>query len=89
MRFTRLTRPGCEGDKMVKYLCAIELIADYRRDQWLAPEQIAALQWERLKRLLEHCHREVPYYRRRWRELGITPAVILNLDDYALLPVLT
>jgi phenylacetate-CoA ligase len=63
--------------------------ADYRRDQWLAPEQIAALQWERLKRLLEHCHREVPYYRRRWRELGITPADIGNLDDYAQLPVLT
>jgi phenylacetate-CoA ligase len=63
--------------------------ADYRRDQWLAPEQIAALQWERLKRLLEHCQREVPYYRRRWRELGITPADIRNLDDYAQLPVLT
>jgi phenylacetate-CoA ligase len=63
--------------------------ADYRRDQWLAPEQIAALQWERLKRLLEHCQREVPYYRRRWRELGITPADIRSLDDYAQLPVLT
>ena len=62
---------------------------EYQRDQWLAPEQIAALQWERLKLLLEHCQREVPYYRRRWRELGVTPADIRNLDDYARLPVLT
>jgi phenylacetate-CoA ligase len=61
----------------------------YRRDQWLPPEQLAALQWERLQRLLEHCYREVPYYRRRWRELGITPKDICNLDDYAALPVLT
>jgi phenylacetate-CoA ligase len=61
----------------------------YQRDQWLAPEQIAALQWQRLQRLLEHCYREVPYYRRRWRELGITPKDIRNLDDYAALPVLT
>lgn len=61
----------------------------YRREQWLAPEQIAALQWERLQRLLDHCYREVPYYRRRWRELGIAPGDIRNLDDYARLPVLT
>ncbi|MBB6188318.1 phenylacetate--CoA ligase family protein [Rhodanobacter sp. MP7CTX1] len=62
---------------------------EYRRNQWLAPEQIAALQWERLQRLLEHCEREVPFYQRRWRELGITSADIRNLDDYAQLPVLT
>jgi phenylacetate-CoA ligase len=62
---------------------------EYRHNQWLAPEQIAALQWERLQRLLEHCEREVPFYRRRWRELGITSADIRNLDDYAQLPVLT
>jgi phenylacetate-CoA ligase len=62
---------------------------EYRRNQWLAPEQIAALQWERLQRLLEHCEREVPFYQRRWRELGIISADIRNLDDYAQLPVLT
>ncbi len=64
-------------------------LADYRRDQWLSPERIAALQWDRLKRLLEHCHREVPFYQHRWKELGVTPADIRNLDDYAKLPVLT
>jgi phenylacetate-CoA ligase len=62
---------------------------DYQRDQWLNPEQIATLQWERLQRLLEHCYREVPYYRRRWRELDIAPQDIRNFDDYAKLPVLT
>lgn len=64
-------------------------LAEYQRAQWLAPEQIATMQWRRLKRLLEHCEREVPYYRRRWRELGIAVADIRNLDDYARLPVLT
>ncbi len=64
-------------------------MAEYRRDQWLTPEQIAGLQWQRLKRLLEHCEREVPYYRRRWRELGIVVADIRNMDDYARLPLLT
>lgn len=64
-------------------------LSEYRRDQWLAPERIAALQWERLKRLLEHCHREVPFYRQRWDAMGITPDDIRNLDDYARLPLLT
>src|SRR6185437_4058006 len=64
-------------------------LKDYRSAQWLAPEQIAALQWKRLKALLEHCYREVPYYRQQWRELGIVPEDIRSMDDYARLPLLT
>ena len=64
-------------------------LAEYQRAQWLSAEQIAASQWERLQRLLQHCYREVPYYRQRWRELGIVPADIRNLGDYAQLPLLT
>lgn len=84
--FRRVLFPAYESVRRRRTLAYLD---DYRRDQWLAPEQIAALQWERLKRLLEHCYREVPYYRRRWRELGIAPGDIRNLDDYARLPVLT
>ncbi|SEN38159.1 phenylacetate-CoA ligase [Luteibacter sp. UNCMF331Sha3.1] len=61
----------------------------YDRDQWLAAADIRTLQFERLKRLLDWCWREVPYYRRRWSQLGITPRDIRSLDDYAKLPVLT
>lgn len=66
----------------------LDYLAAYERDQWLSPERIAALQFGRLKRLLEHCEREVPYYRKRWRELGLKAADVRNLDDYARLPVL-
>ena len=62
---------------------------EYERSQWLSPAQLAELQWTRLKRLLEHCYREVPYYQRQWRELGITPDDIRSLEDYARLPTLT
>nr|WP_199041014.1 phenylacetate--CoA ligase family protein [Dyella sp. ASV24] len=61
----------------------------YERDQWYSPEALAALQFQRLKTLIDHCYREVPYYRRRWRELGILPEDIRSMDDYARLPVLT
>lgn len=61
----------------------------YERDQWLAAEDLAALQFERLRRLVHWCYREVPYYRHRWDALGITPFDIRKPQDIALLPVLT
>ncbi|HEY0229966.1 MAG TPA: phenylacetate--CoA ligase family protein [Dokdonella sp.] len=67
----------------------LHYLAEYEANQWLDREQVLALQWSKLKRLLEHCYREVPYYRRRWTEVGATPADIRTLDDYARLPILT
>jgi phenylacetate-CoA ligase len=61
----------------------------YEHDQWLAPEEVLALRFQRLKRLLDWCYREVPYYKRRWDALGIVPQDIRDMDDYAKLPVLT
>ena len=85
--FSRVLYPLWESGLRRRHTLAY--LADYRRDQWLAPAQVAALQWQRLKRLLEHCEREVPWYRQRWREAGIAVADIRSLDDYAQLPVLT
>ena len=85
--FQRVLFPAYESGlrrrKTLSYLAA------YEREQWLPPEQLQALQWSRLKKLLEHCYREVPYYQRQWRQLGIVPDDIRSLDDYAKLPVLT
>lgn len=67
----------------------LSFLAEYERSQWLPPEQLQALRWTKLKRLLEHCWREVPYYRRQWTELGITPEAIRTPEDFARLPVLT
>ena len=85
--FSRLLYPAYETGLRRRH--TLHYLDAYQRDQWSTPEQIAALQWKRLKQLLEHCQREVPYYRRRWRELGIEVADIRNLDDYARLPPLT
>ncbi|GAB3786472.1 phenylacetate--CoA ligase family protein [Dyella agri] len=84
--FRRVLYPAYESG--LRRRRTLAWLADYERDQWLAPEQILALQWERLQRLLQHCEQHVPWYRRRWRELGIAAADIRSLDDYARLPVL-
>lgn len=85
--FRRVLFPAYESG--LRRRRTLAYLAGYERDQWLAPEQVRALQWQRLQRLLEHCGKHVPYYRRRWRELGITAADIRSLEDYARLPVLT
>jgi len=85
--FRRVLYPAYESG--LRRRSTLSWLASYERDQWFSPEAIAALQWKRLKLLIEHCYRDVPYYRRRWRELGILPEDIRNLDDYARLPTLT
>jgi len=57
--------------------------------QWWSPEEIRALQWRKLKRLLEHAYDRVPYYRRRMDEAGITPADIRDWEDLARFPIST
>src|SRR5690606_3520997 len=74
---------GLRGRKTLAYL------REYDKQQWLSRDEIAALQWTKLKRLIDHCAAEVPYYQRRWREIGVAPGDIRDLDDYARLPLLT
>lgn len=64
-------------------------LRDYERSQWLAPEQIQQLQWQKLQRLIRHCWDHVPYYRQRWQPLGITgPEDIRGMEDFARLPTI-
>lgn len=85
--FRRVLYPAYESG--LRRRDTLNWLAAYERDQWYSPQAIAELQFQRLKTLIEHCYREVPYYRRRWRELGIQPDDIRSLDDYTRLPVLT
>ncbi|MDR3447740.1 MULTISPECIES: phenylacetate--CoA ligase family protein [unclassified Dyella] len=85
--FRRVLFPAYESG--LRHRDTLSWLDRYEHDQWLSPEQMAQLQWTRLKQLLEHCHREVPYYQKQWRELGVTPSDIRTMDDFARLPLLT
>ena len=64
-------------------------LRDYERQQWLDPERIDALQWQKLQALLRHCWDHVPYYRETWSALGIAgPEDIRDPAHFARLPVL-
>lgn len=67
----------------------LRYLREYEANQWLPPERLAALQWDKLNALVAHCWHEVPFYRRRWQAIGFEPGDLRSMDDYARLPVLT
>jgi len=60
-----------------------------QKTQWLPRREIEHLQIRNLRVLLKHAYERVPYYRRIFRERGLTPSDIKNVDDLIKLPVLT
>jgi len=60
-----------------------------QKSQWLSRAQIERLQNGNLRVLLKHAYETVPYYRRTFRERGLTPEDIKSVDDLAKLPILT
>ncbi len=52
-------------------------------------EQLVALQNERLVKQVQHVWDNVPYYRKKMEEKGVTPADIQSIDDLHKLPFLS
>lgn len=59
------------------------------RTEHTPPEQLARLQLERLQRQIAYASRWVPWYRRRFREIGLNPQDIRSLSDLKHIPPLT
>lgn len=64
----------------------LHYLAGYDRQQWFSEDQLEALQIEKLRKLLAHCQETVPYYRRRWQELGLNWQDVRSRADFASLP---
>jgi phenylacetate-CoA ligase len=67
----------------------LKILEAIRSEPELPRPQILEHQFERLSQLLTTAEAHVPYYREMFRSLGIHSHDIRNLDDFALLPVLT
>lgn len=60
-----------------------------RKTQWLSTNDTRELQDEKLRRLLRHCYRNVPYYRARMQAMKLRPEDIRGQADLHKLPFLT
>ncbi len=67
----------------------LQALKDYQKNLGLNPEQLAELQWQKLKALLNHAYQNVPYYQNLWRQEGINPEDIRSVSDFTQLPILT
>lgn len=62
---------------------------ELEQNEKLSVDQIQALQWKRLKQLLEHAYNYVPSYRRRFNEVGLHPSDVHTPEDWQRIPILT
>ena len=86
--FRRVLYPAYESG--LRRRRTLAYLREYERDQWRSADELDALQWRKLQRLIAHCWEQVPFYRRWWGDAGVTSAAdIRNREDYARLPILT
>jgi phenylacetate-CoA ligase len=64
-------------------------LRELERAQWLPQSQIQARSRERLRDLLVHAYRQVPFYRRRIDVLGYAPEALAEPELFGQLPLLT
>jgi phenylacetate-CoA ligase len=62
---------------------------ELKKSQWLTSADIKKLQEQKLRALVQHAYRHVPYYRDRMKELDLTPSDIESIEDLAKLPLLS
>jgi phenylacetate-CoA ligase len=59
------------------------------KSQWWSADELRAFQWKELRKLLERAFRSVPYYQRKFSEVGAELEDIRTWEDFARLPTLT
>src|SRR6187401_1265105 len=67
----------------------LRLLRHLETTQWSSLDELLATQTRDLKRLLEHAHAHVPWYRARFDALGAHPNDFRSLEDLTKLPLLT
>lgn len=61
----------------------------YSQTQWYSADEMQRYQLEKLKKMINHCFVNVPYYTRIMNEGGINPNAVKSLDYLKQFPVLT
>lgn len=61
----------------------------FAREQYLSSSELLDLQMERLRHQLAHAYKNIPFYRRRMDEAGLTPFDVSSFSELKKLPLLT
>jgi phenylacetate-CoA ligase len=73
----------------IKNLHISEILKELERTQWLNLEEIKKIQWIKLINLLDYAYNNVPYYKKLFKELNLSPKEITNKEIFRKIPILT
>lgn len=65
------------------YMAALE------ESEYASPEELQAIQLKKLRALLVHAGKHVPYFRELFRSLNFRPEALAHIEDLRVLPLLT
>ncbi len=65
------------------------LLAEMHRAQWLPRERIGERSAKKLKAIVDHASRNVPFYKQLYRQAGIDRPLVRGLSDLRKLPIIT
>lgn len=85
--YRNLIIPGFES--LIKRRRTFHHLRDLEVSQWWTLEQIQAMQRRRLRALLTHCQQHSPWYRDRWKAMGLQIDDVTSLESLSKLPVTT
>jgi len=63
-------------------------LREFESSQFISPEEIRAVQWRRLRCLLDHAYKQCPYYHDLFERQGLSPGDFTGLEDLRWLPPL-
>lgn len=65
-----------------------QILRDLQESQYFSAEQLEEMQNQKLKDIIEHCYKNVPYYREIFDKLNLKPEDIKTKKDLEKLPLL-
>jgi len=68
------------------------IISRYKRlikSEWYPEERLREIQFKKMIRMIEYANSRVPYYRKVFKEIGLSPGDIKQLEDIRMLPALS
>ena len=59
------------------------------KTEMLSDDEMRMLQWKRLKKQLQYDYDKSPYYKEKFKEVGLTPRDVRSFEDFQQIPIMT
>ncbi len=67
----------------------LRYLTSFNRNQWKDPSELRIIQGKKLRKMIFHAYRRVPYYKKMFDSIGIEPNDIHSVNDLQKIPIST